>query len=84
MDITSEVTLTAVVVVLGRWMKYHKWPDVKFIVGSGFYLLFLTAMAESQPKLAQRIGALVLITSILIYFEAIAKGSGLTKAKKKK
>lgn len=79
MDLTSEVALTAVVVVIGEWAKAGKWPNVKFIVGSGFYLLFITAIGSGQPEIAQKLAAVVLVTVILVYFQDIAKKLGFTK-----
>lgn len=79
MNTTTEVTLTAIIVVAGEWSKTGKWPTVKYVVGTGVYLLFLSALSESQPKLASQFGALVLITVILVYFQDIAKKLGFAK-----
>lgn len=49
MDVSTEVVLTGIVVVAGQYAKKKKWPDIKFIVGSGVYLLFLTAIGSARP-----------------------------------
>lgn len=79
MDVSTEVVLTGIVVVAGQYAKKKKWPDIKFIVGSGVYLLFLTAIGSSQPELASKFGLLVLVTVLLIYIDPIAKKLGYAK-----
>lgn len=79
MDVKTEVVLTAIVVTAGRYAKEGKWPDIKVIVGTGVYLLFLTGIGSGQPALAQRFGLVVLVTTLLIYIDPIAKKLGYIK-----
>lgn len=79
MDVKTEAVLTGIVVIVGEYAKAGKWPNVKFIVGSGMYLLFLTAIGSGRPDLAQGIGMVVLVTVLLTYITPIAKKLGYVK-----
>lgn len=79
MDVSTSAVLTGVVATVGRYVKDKKWPNVKFIVGGGMYLLFLTAIDSARPDFAKQIGVLVLITTTLIYMASITKALGYTK-----
>lgn len=79
MDITTSAVLTGIIATVGRYVKDKKWPSVKFIVGGGMYLLFLTAIDATRPDLAKQLGVLVLVTTTLIYMASITKAMGYTK-----
>lgn len=79
MDVSTSAVLTGIVATVGNYVKNKKWPNVKFIVGGGMYLLFLTAIDSAQPDIAKQLATLVLVTTVLIYMASITKALGYSK-----
>lgn len=79
MDITTSAVLTGIIATVGNFIKNKKWPSVKFVVGGGMYLLFLTAIGSIRPDFAKQLGVLVLVSTTLVYMASITKALGYTK-----
>lgn len=82
MDTTTSIVGTSIVVTIGRWAD-EKQLDMRMFVGLAFVAIFLSIMENSNAKLAQQFGSLILISAILIYAIPISnKVKGTTSAKK--
>lgn len=79
MDVTTSAVLTGIVSTVGMYAKDKKYPGIKFVVGGGMYLIFLTALDAARPDFAKQIAMLVLVTTLLIYMTSITKKLGFAK-----
>lgn len=79
MDTTTSVVLTGVVVFTGQWAKKDEGPSIKLVVGGMVLAVMLSAMSQSNDKLASQFAALILVTAVLMYARPIAKKLGYSK-----
>lgn len=79
MDTTTSVVLTGIVVFAGQWAKKDEGPSIKLVVGGMVLAVMLSAMSQSNEKLASQFALLVLVTALLMYVRPIAKKLGYTK-----
>lgn len=70
MNTTTSVLLTGVIVVVGRWAK-EQGITSRIVIGVIVLALFLSLLGQSQAKLANQFGLLILITAMFTYGPAI-------------
>jgi hypothetical protein len=70
MDTTTSVLLTGVIVAIGRWVNDQKLTP-RIAIGVVILALFLSLMGQSQPRLASRFAALILIVAVVGYAPSI-------------
>lgn len=79
MDTTTAVVLTGVVVFTGQWAKKNEGPSIKLVVGGMVLAVMLSAMSQSNEKLASQFAVLILVTALLMYARPISKKLGYSK-----
>jgi hypothetical protein len=79
MDTTTAVFATGIVVFAGQWAKEDEGPSIKLVVGGMVLAVFLSAMSQSNDKLASQFATLVLVGAILTYAIPITKKLGYSK-----
>lgn len=72
----QRILATSAIVAVGvgtanSFIRYHRPPSTRFLVGSGIAFLTLSALAEAEPELAQSFGMAIASTVVL------GEGSGL-------
>lgn len=81
MDTTTATLLTGTIVAIGRWSQDKTW-NARIVIGVVILALFLSLLGQSQPKLASRYGALILIIATLGYAPSILAKLGYPLSKK--
>jgi hypothetical protein len=76
MNTTNAVVLTGLVVVAGRWAN-DKPLDIKLAVGTAGLAIFLSVLNSSNPELAGKFTALILLAAVFLYGPGIAEKTGL-------
>ena len=79
MDTTTSVVLTGVVVLTGQWAKKDEGPSIKLVVGGMVLAVMLSALSQSNEKLASQFAVLILVTALLMYARPISKKLGYSK-----
>lgn len=79
MDTTTSVVLTGVVVFAGQWAKKDEGPSVKLVVGGMVLAVILSAMSQTNEKLASQFALLILVSALLMYMQPISKKLGFSK-----
>lgn len=79
MDTTTSVVLAVVIVTVGKWAEKDGKISIKLVIGMMFLTLFLSAMENSNEKLARQFAALVLVGAILTHIVPITKKLGFSK-----
>lgn len=64
MNTTNLVLLTGLIIAVGRWIQ-DKPLTARIFVAIFILALVLTIIGQGQPKLANRLGMIVLVTAIL-------------------
>lgn len=73
----SSAFITAGIVMASNVLDKDKSVDYRLIIGSGVYLLFLSAINESKPEIASKLALIVLITTLFTYGPNLGKKLGV-------
>lgn len=76
MNPATGVVLTGAVVALGQWSKDEP-VSIRIVVGGTVLALGLSVLAESEPEIAGKFTALIVIAATFTYVPAIAWKIGL-------
>lgn len=77
MNTTTSVVATGVIVLTGRWSDDKKL-DVKVMVGGAVFAFALAVIGQTNQKLAEQFGALILVSAAFLYIPTIASKLGWT------
>lgn len=80
MNTTTSALLTVGLVAGGKWAN-DKPLDFRLIIGTTGMVLGLAILSETAPEIAEKLGALVLITACFLYLPAIVKKTGIAAKK---
>lgn len=78
MDPLPAAFVTAAVATAGRWSK-DKTVDMRLVIGLVFLAVMLAGLAQLNRPLSRSFGALVVVSTLLVYGRDIVKKAGLTK-----
>lgn len=81
MDATTTAVTTGLVVTVGRWTQ-GKGLEANVVIGAGVFAIGLSAISNSQPEFASKVGMLVLVSALLIYTVPITKSLGFQSINK--
>jgi hypothetical protein len=79
MDTTTSVVLTTLVVFTGQWAKKDEGPSIKLVVGGMVLAVMLSALSQSNEKLASQFANLILVGALLMYIQPIVRKLGYSK-----
>lgn len=79
LDTTTSVVATGIVVFTGQWAKKDEGPSIKLVVGGMVLAVMLSAMSQSNEKLASQFATLILVGALLTYVVPISKKLGYSK-----
>ena len=73
MDVGQSTFLTAIVVIVGTWMKGEGLKG-KVIIGGVVLMIGLSTLSSIDQKLGRQFALLIFVSALLIYGVDIAKG----------
>lgn len=76
MNPTNSLVFTGLIVTAGTWAE-NKPLNIKVVGGVGMSALFLAAIGNANPRLAQQFGLLILALAALRYGVPIAEKMGV-------
>lgn len=79
MNTTTSVVLTVIISAVGQWSKKDGSISIKLVIGMMVLALFLSALEDTQEKLARQFAALILVGALLLYVKPISKKLGFSK-----
>jgi hypothetical protein len=78
MNTTTSAVMTGAVVYGGRWAQ-GKPADIKVAIGTAGIAIILSLLAQTNAKLAQQFGLLILVGAAFVYLPTMVEKLGLNK-----
>lgn len=78
MNTTTSAVTTGAIVYAGRWAQ-GKDLDIKVAIGTAGIAIILSLIAQSNEKLAQQFGLLILLAAAFAYLPTLVNKLGLDK-----
>jgi hypothetical protein len=78
MNTTTSAVMTGAIVYGGRWAQ-SKPIDIKVAIGTAGIAIILSLLAQTNEKLAQQFGLLILIGASFVYLPTMVEKLGLSK-----
>jgi hypothetical protein len=75
MNNSNSILLAGAIVIIGRWTQ-DKPMTARITVGIFVLALFITILADSQPKLGRQFSLLILIVAVFGYAPSILNAIG--------
>lgn len=70
--------MTGAIVYAGRWAQ-EKPADIRVAIGTAGIAIVLSLLAQTNEKLAQQFGVLILVSATFVYLPTMVQKLGLTR-----